>query len=283
MNPGISDNLTTRPSQTSVNKLPFLTPIGILFDPSHGGGFQGGLLSRFFRFALRRGLRAGSAFRVLPKAPALFPGLDDLAMVRDPVEQGRLHLSVAEHRRALRERQVRRDDYGRALVEPDRQVEQELAAGSGKGQVSKLVQNDQAVPDELLRKPPLPPVLGLSPEQGREQAHAGRGAGAQLPYIARRSLDRRPEQGGARLFRNHPGDHDPNAKPAQGVRAAGRRLGENVPRRWQVGIEESPCRQGKFAFFAREVQANRRHEVQGCESVIADNRPGIRAYLMSIF
>ena len=40
----------------SVNKLSFLTPIGILFDPSHGGGFQKGCLLDFFD------LRGGAAF-----------------------------------------------------------------------------------------------------------------------------------------------------------------------------------------------------------------------------
>ena len=44
---------------------------------------------------------------MLPEAPALVPGLHDLAMVRETVEQGRRHLSVAEHQRPLQERQVR--------------------------------------------------------------------------------------------------------------------------------------------------------------------------------
>ena len=228
MNPGILDNLTTRPSQTSVNKLPFLTPIGILFDPSHGGGFQGGGLLDFFN--LRGGAAFGpdQPFECCRKRQLSFPVSTISQWCAGRSSRAAVIFPVAEHRWPLRERQVGRADHRRALVEPAQQVEQELAAGPSEGQVSKLVQNDQVAPDELLREPSLPPVPGLSPEQGREQAHAGRGAGGQLPYIARRSLDHRPEQGGARLFRNHPGDHDPDARPAQDVQAARRRRGVDL-------------------------------------------------------
>lgn len=46
----------------------------------------------------------------------------------------------------------------------------------------------------------------------------------------------------------------PYARAEEGLQAAGRRSGWNVPNRWQVGIQESPCRKGKTAILPREVQ-----------------------------
>ena len=44
------------------------------------------------------------------------PGLDDVAIVGELIEQRRSHLSVAEDARPLAEREVRGDDDRRALV-----------------------------------------------------------------------------------------------------------------------------------------------------------------------
>ena len=53
---------------------------------------------------------------MLSEAPTLVPGLDDLAVVREPFERGRRHLPVAEHRWPFGEQQVGCDDRGRVLA-----------------------------------------------------------------------------------------------------------------------------------------------------------------------
>ena len=58
-------------------------------------------------------------------------------MVGEPVEQRGGHLGVAEHGRPFAERQVGGDDDRGALVEPADEMEQELAAGLGKGPVAE--------------------------------------------------------------------------------------------------------------------------------------------------
>ena len=49
--------------------------------------------------------------------PTLVPGLDDVAVVSDPVEQRRRHLLVAEYLRPFTESEVGGDNDGGVLVE----------------------------------------------------------------------------------------------------------------------------------------------------------------------
>ena len=81
----------------------------------------------------------------------------------EPVEQRRGHLWVAEDRRPLAEGEVCCDDGGGSLVEPAHEVEEELAAGLGEGQVAELVEDDEVAADELLCGAALAPgaELGL--------------------------------------------------------------------------------------------------------------------------
>ncbi len=60
---------------------------------------------------------------------AVVAGLDDMAMMREPVEQCGGHLRVAEDGSPLREAQVRGDHDAGALVEFAQQMEQQRAAG----------------------------------------------------------------------------------------------------------------------------------------------------------
>jgi hypothetical protein len=53
----------------------------------------------------------------------------------EAVEQGCRHFSVAEHAGPFTEGEVRGDDDGGAFVEPADEVEQELCAGLGEGQI----------------------------------------------------------------------------------------------------------------------------------------------------
>lgn len=84
---------------------------------------------------------ASSGARLQP--PAGVAGLQDIAVVCQPVEQRRGHLRVAEHARPLAKRQVRRHDHRGAFVESADQVEQHLSARPRERQVAQLVQDDE--------------------------------------------------------------------------------------------------------------------------------------------
>ena len=75
----------------------------------------------------------------MDEAPALVAGLDDVAVMGETVKQGRGHLRVAEHGRPLPEREVRGDRDRGDLVELADEMEQQLAAGLGEGEVSELI------------------------------------------------------------------------------------------------------------------------------------------------
>ena len=79
--------------------------------------------------------QAGGSAAVL-EAPAVVAGLDDVAMVGEPVEQGGRHLGVAEDARPVGKGKVGGDDNRGSLVKPADQVEQELAAALREWQVA---------------------------------------------------------------------------------------------------------------------------------------------------
>src|SRR5581483_7982317 len=105
------------------------------------------------------------------ESPAVVAGLDDVAVMGQPIEQRGGHLGVAEHTGPLAEGKVGRDDYGCALIEPADEVEQKLATGLGEGQISELVQDDEVHPGQMLGKPALPPVAGLGLQTVDEVDH----------------------------------------------------------------------------------------------------------------
>ena len=84
------------------------------------------------------------------EAPALVAGLDDVAVMGEAVEERRGHLGVAEDARPFAEGEVGGDDDRGLLVEAADQVEQELAAGLGEGQVAELVEDDEVHPREVV-------------------------------------------------------------------------------------------------------------------------------------
>ena len=61
----------------------------------------------------------------------------------EPVEQGGGHFGIAEDAGPFGEGEVGRDDDRCALVEPADQVEQQLAAGLGEGQIAELIENEE--------------------------------------------------------------------------------------------------------------------------------------------
>lgn len=60
-----------------------------------------------------------------------------------PVEKGGGHLGVAEDARPFPEGEIRGDDNRGALVEPADQMEQELAAGLGEGEIAEFIEDDE--------------------------------------------------------------------------------------------------------------------------------------------
>ena len=57
--------------------------------------------------------RPPTGLRPVSEPPVFFGGFDDLAMIRDPVEQSRRYLRAAEHIRPLSERERHRYDNRR--------------------------------------------------------------------------------------------------------------------------------------------------------------------------
>src|ERR1019366_5394317 len=77
------------------------------------------------------------------EAPAIVAGLDDVTVVSDAVEQRSGHLGIAEYGGPFAERQVGGDDHRGLLVELAHQVEQQLAARTGKRQIAQLIEHDE--------------------------------------------------------------------------------------------------------------------------------------------
>jgi len=79
-----------------------------------------------------------------------------------PVEQCGCHLGIAEDARPFTEGEVCCDDDRGSLVELADQVEQQLAAGLGEGQVSKLVQDQEVEAGDQISGSALPFSAGFS-------------------------------------------------------------------------------------------------------------------------
>ena len=82
----------------------------------------------------------------------------------EAVEQGCRHFGVAEHAGPFTEGEVRGDDDGGAFVEPADEVEQELSAGLGEGQIAEFVEDDEVHAGQMIGEPSLAAVSGLGLE-----------------------------------------------------------------------------------------------------------------------
>ena len=67
------------------------------------------------------------------EAPTFVACLDDIAVMGEPVEERGGHFGIAEHRGPFAKGEVGGDNDPGALVELADEVEEELAAGPGKG------------------------------------------------------------------------------------------------------------------------------------------------------
>src|SRR6266436_10380118 len=79
------------------------------------------------------------------EAPAFVAGLDDVAVVCQPIEHGGGHFGVAEDLRPIGESEIGGDQQRRILIELADQVEQQLAAGLAERQVAEFVDDDEIV------------------------------------------------------------------------------------------------------------------------------------------
>ena len=76
-------------------------------------------------------------------SPGVVSGLDNLAVMRQPVQHGGGHLLVPEDLRPLTEGKVGGDHQRGLLIELGYQVEQQLTAIFRKGQIPQLIEHDQ--------------------------------------------------------------------------------------------------------------------------------------------
>src|SRR3954451_15704471 len=84
------------------------------------------------------------------EAPAGITGLDDVAVVGEPVEHGGCHFGVTEDLGPVGECQVGGDQQRGVLVELADQMEQQLAAGLAERQITKLIDDNEIVAQQLL-------------------------------------------------------------------------------------------------------------------------------------
>ena len=99
----------------------------------------------------------GSAF----EAPAVVPGLDDIAVMGETIEQSGRHLGVAEDGGPFTEGKVCGHDDRGSLVEPTDEVEQELAPGLSERQIAEFVEDDEVHAGQVIGKPALAGVAGF--------------------------------------------------------------------------------------------------------------------------
>ena len=100
---------------------------------------------------------SGAAF----ESPAIVAGLDDVAVVSEAIEQCGGHLGVPEDARPFAEGEIGGDDDRGSFVEPADEMEEELAAGLGEGQIAEFIEDDEVHAGEVIGEPALPAVAGL--------------------------------------------------------------------------------------------------------------------------
>ena len=124
------------------------------------------------------------------EAPAVVSSFDDVAVVSEAIEQRGRHFGVGEDAGPFAEGEIGGDDDRGALVEPADEVEQELTAGLGKGQIAEFVENDEVHAGEVIGNPALPAIAGLSLEPIDEIDHVIEAATRAGPDAAAGNCDR---------------------------------------------------------------------------------------------
>ena len=84
------------------------------------------------------------------KTPAFIACLDDIAVMREAIQQRRCHFAITENRRPFSELEICREDHGCSLVKAADKMEQQVAAGLGEGEIPKLVKQYYVPTDQLI-------------------------------------------------------------------------------------------------------------------------------------
>ena len=98
------------------------------------------------------------------EAPGLVAGFDDLAVMGEAVQESGGHLGIAKYRWPFAEGEVCGDDDGGALVKLADEVEQELAASLGEGEIAKLVEDDEVEAIQIICQAAMFAAAGLGLE-----------------------------------------------------------------------------------------------------------------------
>ena len=93
--------------------------------------------------------------------PAFVAGLHNLAVMGEAIEERRGHLGVAEDAGPFGEGEIGGDDDGGALVKPAHQMEEQLPAGLGEGQIAEFIQHDEVETGQIIGHASLATGAGL--------------------------------------------------------------------------------------------------------------------------
>jgi hypothetical protein len=81
--------------------------------------------------------------------------------MREPIEQRGGHLGIAEDGRPFAEGEIGGDDDGCALIEAADEMEEQLAAGVGEGQIAEFIKDDEVEAGQVIGDPPLAGIAGF--------------------------------------------------------------------------------------------------------------------------
>jgi hypothetical protein len=96
------------------------------------------------------------------EAPTFVAGLDDLAVMCEPVEECGGHLGIPEDARPFTECQIGCDEDRGSFVELADEMEQELAAGLGEGQIAQFIEDEEVEAGDEVRGSSCAPLSALS-------------------------------------------------------------------------------------------------------------------------
>src|SRR3546814_4583740 len=105
--------------------------------------------------------------------PALVAGLDDVAVMGEPIEQRGGHFGIAEHGRPFAERQVGGDDDRGVFVKSAEEMEQQLPASAGERLIAPLVAAQEVAPRPKLAALSGAAFVKLHPEPVSQTAPVG--------------------------------------------------------------------------------------------------------------
>jgi len=134
--------------ESSVNRRPILTPDRHPILTPCVDEEQGPARRNFD--VVKAGWTLFRASGAVLEAPRLVACFHDLAVVGQPVEECGGHFGVAEDRGPFAEGEVGGDDDRGAFVELADQMEEELPAGLGEGQIAELVEDDEVEAVEVV-------------------------------------------------------------------------------------------------------------------------------------